>query len=136
LNNSSTPTLTQINNGTLIYQPSDSAQGLRFGFAAGAAGGASWNEDFSATIINTGTNTTTDWGWDMELSLTTPNDGGANFTIYVIGENGAGTRQFESSSVAPNNGFTSTNDLKASGILEVVMDYDSRVITIHGKSLV
>jgi hypothetical protein len=72
----------------------------------------------------------------MELSLTTPNDGGANFTIYVIGENGAGTRQFESSSVAPNNGFTSTNDLKASGILEVVMDYDSRVITIHGKSLV
>jgi len=128
--------MTQLNNGTLIYQPQDSAQGIKFGFPTGASGGGSWNEDFAATIINTGSNSNTDNGWDMGIQLTTPNDGGSNFVVYVVGENGAGTRQYQYASVAPNNGFTATDDLKACGILEIAMDYDARVIVLHGKSLV
>jgi len=116
--------------------PQDSAQSIRFGFATGKSGGASWNEDFSCVVINTGTNSNSDNGWDMGISLVTPNDGGGQFIVYVVGENGAGTRQFAYSSPAPNNGYTSTYDLKACGILHVEMDYGSRTITLHGKSLV
>lgn len=138
INGSSTPTMTELNGGTLIYAPTDNTSGLKFGFATGDIGNASWNKDFSCQVINLGTNSYgVDNGWDMNIELGTPNDGyGGTYTIILLGENSAGTRQYESSiaTVGANSGYNATMVLKAGGIMHVAFDYQNRMIVFQGKS--
>ena len=138
INGSSTPTMTELNGGTLIYAPTDNTSGLKFGFATGDIGNASWNKDFSCQVINLGTNSYgVDNGWDMDIELGTPNDGyGGTYTIILLGENSVGTRQYESSiaTVGANSGYGATMVLKAGGIMHVAFDYQNRMIVFQGKS--
>ena len=127
-------TPSDLNGGTLIYMPQSSTQSIRFGLAQGLPGPASWNQDFSCTVINTGTNSNSNNNWDMGISVTTPNDGGGNFTIIVSGRQPDGTIRFQWQSTAPGNAFTSTYDLQAGGTLRFAMDYDTRTIIINSDA--
>lgn len=130
----SSPTLHELNGGTLIYMPQDNDQSIRFGFAQGTSGGSSWNKDYNATIINVGTNGSSNNGWSMGISVTTPNDGGGNFIIFVTGRQPDGTARFQYSAIAPGNAFTSIYDIQTGGTLRLAMDYDNRTIVINSDA--
>lgn len=130
----SSPTLHELNGGTLIYMPQDADQSIRFGFAQGTSGGSSWNKDFNATVINVGTNGNVANAWNMGISVTTPNDGGGNFIIFVTGRQPDGTARFQYSATAPGNAFTSTYDIQNGGTLRLAMDYDNRTIVINSDA--
>lgn len=127
-------TPTDVNGGTLIYMPQDADQSIRFGLAQGLPGPASWNKDFYCTVINTGTNGSANNNWNMGVSVTTPNDGGGNFIIFVVGRQPDGTLRFQYSTAAPGNAFTSTYDIQAGGTLRFAMDYDNRTIVINSDA--
>ena len=131
LNATSTPALPDLNGGHLIYMPQDADQSIRFGWAAGDWGGSSWNRDFYCTVVNTGTNGNTDNDWEMGISIVTPNDGGGNFTVFTHGHQPGGTRRFQHNTVAANSGLTLPYDLQGGGVLNVYMDYASRIIVFN-----
>ena len=137
LNAASNPLMNEVNGGRILCFPTASDCRLKIGFPTGDDGSTSWEKDFRTTVYNLGLDTTdtTDQNYDMELQIVMPNDGGGSFKSYFIGENSVGTTQFEYDTTSPNNGKLFTKIIKAQAMVDIMMDYENRVIVVWGKSV-
>ena len=133
ISNTSTPSLDDINGGTLIVYGSNTLNELRFGFSA-----ASYTKDFNCTIIYPGmasaSSTSGDSGDKLRFSAT-PHDGTKTYTKVTTGVGSGGGYKFDASYSAGGITFTGYKDLEAGGILRVSYSYDNNLMTFHGFPL-
>lgn len=127
LTNISTPSLFDVSNGNITVYPINSGFGLRFGFAA-----QGYFESFKCDIFNSGTTISAVSGntRTLQIQVTPPNDGGANFKCTAYGYNGT-TFVYVYSSQAVGVTWTPSFYLKPGARATLIMNYPNREILIQ-----
>lgn len=127
--NVSTPSLFDLWNGNLTLAPAINAAYIRFGFA-----GQGFFNNFRCDIFNAGTNGTTSNTRVVEVQVTPPNDGGANFTCRAYGYDGTSLVYYYASQTVGTT-WTPGFDIKAGGRATLIMDYTARQIILQGNGI-
>jgi len=135
----SSPTLDEINGGTLVVYGSNNTSGIRFGFSA-----ASYTKDFECDIIFPGANTPTSTSGNSGRFLhfsATPYNAAVTYTCLTTGVGSGGGYKFEQKTQAggltyePAWTVVSNENtgqyLEAGGILKIRYSYNDNIIAFH-----